>query len=157
MPRKPKIPPEVLADVGRRLGGRLVPVETHCSKCGNPDCPLVSDAPYWDRCPAEKGFGLPAGEPKRVELLETTPTSATVRAVFPAPNEWAVKAVRFIKGWAENMRHGAVGAERNEHGKASLFSAVGLAEHQGIDLEGSADLLDEVAAALERGDHLKLK
>jgi hypothetical protein len=117
MPRKPKIPPEVLADVGRRLGGRLVPVEL-----------------------SEK--------PKRVELLESTPTSATVRAVFAAPNEWAAKAVRFIKGWAKNMRDGAADAERNEHGKVSLFSAVGQAEYQGIDLEGSADLLEEVAATI---------
>lgn len=122
MARKPRIPPEILADVGRRLGGRLIPVE-----------------------------------PTRVELLESTETSTTIRAVFPAPNEWAAKAVRFIKGWAKNMRDGPVSAERNEHGKASLFSAVGQAEYVGLDLEASAELLEEVVAALERGDHLKLK
>ena len=26
----------------------------YCGRCGNPDCPLVSAAPYWDRCPATR-------------------------------------------------------------------------------------------------------
>jgi hypothetical protein len=29
------------------------PVRSHCSDCGNPDCPKVDPNPYWKRCPAE--------------------------------------------------------------------------------------------------------
>jgi hypothetical protein len=25
----------------------------YCQACGNPDCPIASATPYWDRCPAD--------------------------------------------------------------------------------------------------------
>lgn len=60
--------------------------------------------------------------------------------------------VTYLRAWAANMRQGAQQAERVD-GRASLFTPVGLAEHAGIDLEASADLLDEVAEQVEQGSH----
>jgi hypothetical protein len=34
-----------------------MPPRTHCTRCGNPDCPRVDPDPYWKRCPADRDFG----------------------------------------------------------------------------------------------------
>lgn len=47
---------EIVVDDEGDSGARF----THCPKCGNPDCPMVSNTPYWSRCPSEKGFGMPS-------------------------------------------------------------------------------------------------
>jgi len=63
------------------------------------------------------------------------------------------RAVAFLRQWAENMRRAETEAARDENGKASLFSDVGLAEAQGLDLEGAAVVLDAAADALAEGKH----
>lgn len=62
-------------------------------------------------------------------------------------------AIGFLRQWAENMRKAESEAERDENGKASLFSDVGLAEAQLLDLEAAALVLEAAADALERGAH----
>ena len=63
-------------------------------------------------------------------------------------------AVRFVRAWATNIREAVAKAPRDEDGKASAFTDVGLAEANDVMLEDNADLLEEVADQLELDRHL---
>ena len=63
-------------------------------------------------------------------------------------------AVGFVRAWATNIREAIAKAPRDEDGKASAFTDVGLAEANDMMLEDNADLLEEVADQLELDRHL---